>query len=45
MAKRLREGIERKAAGRSNPGTGMDVSMAEVIAVYREKEATWMERV
>ncbi len=43
MAKRLREGIERRAAERSNPGAGVDVSMAEVMAVLAEKEETWSE--
>ncbi len=38
MAKRLKQGIEKRAAERSNPGTGVDVSMAEAMAVLTEKE-------
>ncbi len=39
-AKGLREGIVKRAAERSNSGTGMDVSTAEVMAVLTEKKET-----
>ncbi len=42
-AKRLKEGIETRAAERSNPGTGMGVSVAEVMAVLVEMAEMWRE--
>ena len=41
MAKRIKEGSEKRAEERCHPGTGMDVSISEVMAVLREEGEVW----